>query len=248
MKLKFALLSLIAGVMISCGKDNEMQFEHYTLISDNCDKCVNVDIDIPLAKSSERKARKINDQLNSHIVKLIDFSDKGDAEDIKSAIKSFEKAQSQLLSEFPEAPAKWEARIKGELSDQTNDLISIHLDSYIYSGGAHGYGSESYLNFDPGTGDLLTADDLFKSTGSFQDFAEKKFRKDHGLKTDENINSQGFMFEEDRFVLPNNIGFTRDSLFLVYNPYEIAAYSEGRIYVGFKLAEVQEFLKVNNKP
>ena len=37
------------------------------------------------------------------------------------------------------------------------------------------------------------------------------------------------MFEEDRFSLPENLGFTPGGLELLYNPYEVASYADGPI-------------------
>src|SRR5690606_11666613 len=60
----------------------------------------------------------------------------------------------------------------------------------------------------------------------------------------ESINSTGFMFENDVFYLPRNIGFTDDGLLLVYERYEVASYADGPIRLTFPYPEIGRFLKL----
>ena len=76
-------------------------------------------------------------------------------------------------------------------------------------------------------------------------YNDKKFRNQKKLSADGNINSTGFLFENDVFALPNVIGFTANEMVLVYNPYEIASYVDGQTILKFKFSEVQEYLKLN---
>ena len=57
---------------------------------------------------------------------------------------------------------------------ESENLISIAIDSEVFTGGAHGYRSISYFNFDAHTGGSLEHKDLF--TQDFLNYAEKAFR------------------------------------------------------------------------
>ena len=113
--------------------------------------------------------------------------------------------------------------------------------SVIFTGGAHGYGSTSFFNFDPGTGETYEHRDLF--TADFVRFAESSFRDRYDIPEGDPINSTGFWFENDTFHLPINIGITKEKVILIYNSYEIASYADGDFRFEFPLEEVAAFLK-----
>ena len=117
------------------------------------------------------------------------------------------------------------------------------MNSEIFMGGAHGYRGLSFLNFDPGTGEVYSHQDIF--TPEFKDLVEKKFREEQSIPPEANINSTGFWFEDESFHLPSNIGFENNKVLLVYNAYEIAAYSAGDIYIEIPKEEIESYLKVN---
>ena len=114
----------------------------------------------------------------------------------------------------------------------------------LFTGGAHGYTSVSFLNFDPQTGELLTQKELFDP--SFSSFAEEVFRQKNGIPENEPINSTGFLFDEEKFQLPKNIGFSEKKVLLRYNPYEVASYADGSLLLEIPLEEARKYLKFDN--
>jgi len=81
------------------------------------------------------------------------------------------------------------------------------------------------LNFDKKKGLELENAELFKNSDNFQAFAEKMFRQKEAIPKDKSINYTGFMFEQDTFYLPENIGFTKEGLKLLYNKLKAIASS-----------------------
>jgi len=116
------------------------------------------------------------------------------------------------------------------------------LHSYIYTGGAHGYTSKRFLNFDKKKGVELDNSELFKNVEDFRIFAEEMFREKEEIPKDKSINYTGFMFEQDSFHLPENMGFTQKGLKLLYNPYEVASYSDGTIELVLPHSEIKRYL------
>ena len=70
---------------------------------------------------------------------------------------------------------------------------------------------------------ILDAVALLKDADAFTVFAESAFRKQYGISSDAPINSTGFMFEDNQFQLPQNMGLTPQGMVLHYNPYEAAS-------------------------
>jgi hypothetical protein len=83
---------------------------------------------------------------------------------------------------------------------------------------------------------------LFKDPGAFLEFAEASFRRQYSIPEDAPINSTGFMFEDNLFRLPRNIGFENEGIVLHYNPYEAASYADGALVLEFPMEQVGGFL------
>jgi hypothetical protein len=55
------------------------------------------------------------------------------------------------------------------------------------------------------------------------------------------------MFEKDSFYLPENIGFTKEGVKLLYNQYEVASYADGTIELTLPYNEVKKYLSTKIK-
>lgn len=163
---------------------------------------------------------------------------------IDDGIANFITAYRQSKSEFPDLAETYEITSTSSVSHDSNTLLSLEMETYSYWGGAHGYGSTTYLNFDKETGEQLDTKHLIKDEQKFKAMAEKMFRKQQDIPSKGNINETGYFFENDSFSLPENIGFEGDELVLIYNPYEVAAYAEGQIIIKIPKAEAGPFLSV----
>lgn len=203
--------------------------------------CTVISIDVPTAIGGGEVSGKINARLKEHIFSLAFSEEPSTATTYEAYAKEFIANQQQTAAEFQES-IPWRAIVAGSLQRESENIISIAVDSEIFTGGAHGYRSVSYFNFNPHTGDLLEHQDLF--TDQFLDYAEKAFREQYDIPEGESINSTGLWFENDSFHLPINIGFDEERVILVYNSYEVASYAEGEFRLELPLEEVQPFLKI----
>ena len=238
----FALFSVL--LMISCGKEEKLAFETKLFSNSNCVKCPEINIEIPEALDNRKISTTVNNALREEVISMLLFEEEVEIADIPTAISSFNNGYLDLQKKFPDESIPWEANIMAEIAYENNDLLTIKMDSYIFTGGAHGYGSTRFLNFEKNSGLELTRKDLFKNHRSFVDFAEELFREQENIPGDQSINSTGLMFELDEFYLPENIGFTVNGLSLLYNPYEVASYADGTIEMTIPFEEVQKFLAV----
>ena len=57
------------------------------------------------------------------------------------------------------------------------------------------------------------------------------------------INANGFMFENDKFQLPQTYFYTPNGFLLFYNVYEIASYAQGNFEVLIPYDEIKPYLK-----
>lgn len=188
-------------------------------------------------------AEKFNDTIHKRIFQVLD-SDFELSKDINVAVNDF--LENYILDKklFPDMSMPYEVNLWDTILHQNDELICLKSNIYEYTGGAHGYTSTTFLNFKP-SGDCYSVDELFNPKDSIVAIAEKYFRESQKI-TENSINKNGFWFENDKFALPQNIGFTKDSLILHYNPYEIAPYSFGSTEVKIPIKEIKNWIKIYN--
>lgn len=211
-------------------------------LGDTCASCPNVKITIPKALTDAKIDKVINNAVKEEVIYLLDFNDENNATDIESAIASFTKGYADLQHLFTDEGMTWEANITGSIAYEDDTILTIKLDSYLFTGGAHGYQTSHYLNFNKLKALEVDIEDLFKNTSNFEKYAETKFRAQEGIPKNGDINSTGFMFETGSFYLPQNIGYTQEGIQLFYEQYEIASYADGPILLTFPYSELQKYL------
>ncbi len=255
------LLSLFL-VLISCrddksdasvkqvkGDSEALSFHNQGLLPKDFETCKNAEcpkIRVNYLKFREDReaAKTMNKHNENHLVKIFNNTEEAtDAENVKLAVSEFIQDFQNFKNDFPESEADYEVEISQSVLSQTKNILVLKTDFYLFTGGAHGYGATHYSNFDIASGELLEKEDLFADLDAFRNFAEKEFRKEYEIPEAENINSQGFFFENDKFALPENIAVTKNRVILVYNSYEAASYAEGELKLSFPRNKVAQWLK-----
>ncbi|WP_419212957.1 PdaC/SigV domain-containing protein [Maribacter sp. X9] len=247
MKIRLIYL-LVLFVFFSCKKEDALTFEPYSISSESCEACSTVSISIPKALEKTKLSETINIALREEIIALLNFDEESDAQDIEGAVKAFIKDYQILNEKFPEESIPWEAKIKGTITFENKEILTIKLESYLFTGGAHGYDTVRFLNFKKVEGTELENQKLFINEEGFKAFAEAEFRKQEKIAAEAPINSSGFMFENEVFYLPENLGYTDKGVLLFYESYEIASYADGPITLTLPFQKVNPFLKFPIKP
>lgn len=244
MKIKsFFLFFLI--LIISCKNKEEAAYVPLNFSSDTCVDCASVAIEIFEFKNDTKLGEAINNALREEVVKQLNFDGNIKNASIDDAITAFKKEFQDLKSKYPHETMDWEAIIKSDITFENKEVLTIKLDTYIFTGGAHGHSSLRFLNFNKKKDALFENLQIFKQEDDFNHFAEIKFKLQEDIPQNTAINSTGFMFEDDIFYLPASLGFTKKGLQLIYNQYEIASYADGPIILTLPYNEIQEFLSVN---
>jgi len=228
--------------LISCQTESKLTFEPVQLQGENCEGCPKIEINIPNALDDSPVSEAINRSFHEEIISILSFTEDKTIDSADKALQSFTDSYKELKVKFPDE-VQWEAKIDGEVVYEDENIITLVLNSYSFTGGAHGYASTSFLNFDKRKGTELENWELFDDLDGFEDFAETKFRIQEKIPQDANINATGFMFEGDSFHLANNIGYTKEGIQLIYNQYEVASYADGPIVLILPFTEINLYLK-----
>ncbi|GAA4279320.1 hypothetical protein GCM10022259_40450 [Aquimarina mytili] len=230
----------------SCTKRKSFIFEKQNFATDqllDCktNDCASLEINLLKVVDDSQISSTINHEIEKVACAVLNTGDNQPQGTMKQAMQEFNSSYQKISTEFPDEIVPYEANIDCTLGFQCKDLISVVMDSYVFTGGAHGYGGVSYINFDPKTGKRISNKALFKSYTEFKKYAEKVFRSKHEILESESINSTGFFFENDAYALPENIGFTDKEVILFYNPYEISSYADGAIEIKLNKEDVASF-------
>lgn len=258
---KFFVSLLSSFLLIGCADekketenevDNALQFSTKTIEKslDNCEpelgECTFISLIFPEAKKGVGQAEEINKVIEHFLSETLNYQENEIPENPEDLVTNFIQNYKATAEEFPEYELPWEATINGKVMYENEQLIAMKFNTDMFTGGAHGYRSTRYFNFDAETGKLLSSDELFNS--DFVDYVEKDFRKKHDIAMDKDINSTGFSFEKGYFRLPLDIGITEKKVILHYNAYEIAPYATGSTILTYPKSEIESFLKLKKQP
>lgn len=245
------LVFFMMFLWMGCSNPQELkieQQEYYKKTSLPCQdhQCTEVSIEIPVVVEPEGAiATGINQVIFDEIAKIVSFDELPTLEQgYTSILDSFIKSYEDVKRDFPKEGAPWEARIKGEVIAKKTSLLSIAINHYVFSGGAHGYRGSQVYHFNPNTGMRYNTSDLFVDIEGFSKLVEERVREKWNIAPTAPINSTGLMFENDVFSLPLTIFVYQDSVVAYYNIYEIASYADGPTEIAFTYDEVRPYMAV----
>ena len=129
--------------------------------------------------------------------------------------------------------------VDGEVTHQSSEVISIALNTYKNTGGAHGNSIISFLNFNPLDGALYTKEDVLEYMDDLKILVKKHFQKAVEEETE-----SGIELEKGSFKLPETIGFSEEGIICVYNQHELEAYSLKMLEFTIPFNEVSKYLLI----
>ena len=130
---------------------------------------------------------------------------------------------------FAVAKPRWEVVLEAGVRRETPQLVVVQLDSYVFSGGAHGASTTQYLNWLPKVDRLLTLETMILPNMSSK--FEQALRRQHAewLKTNTVAQENPAAYAKEwPFTMSDNVALLAEGLAVTYDPYVLAPYSFGR--------------------
>lgn len=120
--------------------------------------------------------------------------------------------------------------------------IAVHEE---YNGGAHPNTFVNITNFDSGSGDEITLNDIFKEGYEEQliTFLTEQLMKETNAATIEELHEKGFLFFDTEMFVSNNFILGEDNITFLYNRYEIAPYAYGEISLTLDYTTLKDIMK-----
>lgn len=142
--------------------------------------------------------------------------------------KSF-RGLSELANAFwKTAEDRYEIVLGAEVKRVTPSIVVIELNSYLYSGGAHGMSTTQYINWTPPYDRILTLDDLVLP-GRMRAF-EAVLKKQHAKWLETNEFSQSDKSEYLKtwpFQFSDNAALMKDGIAVTFDHYVLGPYALG---------------------
>ncbi len=186
--------------------------------------CVNIKFEYPLAKGTD-VSELINEQIQASLSDIFTMNSEEQASSL-----SLDQLADTVIAEYkiarqemPEFTMEYHFEVKGKVLLQNEQLVSIELPAYTFTGGAHPNSFVTLLNFDLDQQKLLERDDIIADTSALKKLGEAAF---FNARKEDDAPKDVYFWDSDYF-LPANIALTDKGLYFYYNPYEAAAYVFG---------------------
>ncbi len=198
----------------------------------DCDKpdtlifnCAHVNFNYPALKDGSDSLRQaVNAWAHEFMTSWVSMAEEPDNQPpLEDAINSFFNMHTEQVKEMPDGPAYYEAETTDTVLLNDGKYLTLKLDGYSYTGGAHPNASAAVATWDVAAAKKITPDMLVTDLNALQLLAEKKFREQQA-----DAFANGFNFDETSpFKLADNIGLLKDGLYFCYVPYEVGSYAMG---------------------
>lgn len=165
---------------------------------------------------------------------------------------TLDEAATRFIGEYEKVRASqkeylytWEAMVTGEVLLDQPRLVTVSIDSYFFTGGAHGMTLTQNMVFDAATGKQLGLADFFAPgfETALDRLIDIRFRQMRGLAPGDTLTGEkGGLFEN---VIRHNENFavTGSGIRFLYNQYDIAPYAAGQITIDLSFDELKGILK-----
>lgn len=220
-------------VLISCKNEpilthSSVFFTESELAICELETCPSITIEYPLFKETNAASQVFNSGIKRKILYGLYLGENtpDTTATIAEAAKEFVIASRDHKTEF-DLDLDYEADVSIFEIYRDEQLICFEENFYQYTGGAHGMSATFFLVAEIGTGNIISAQDLFADYEGFSKVAEKEFRRQRGLSLDVPLDETEYWFEEGEFYLPYSPGINETGFQFIYQPYDIAPYSEG---------------------
>lgn len=201
-----------------------------------------VEFNYPLF-SGDAAAVAVLNRLIQDVLLSTTFGDSVDL-DVKEAAQRFIDEYRYATEDEPELDESWELRVDVAVAFQSDAVVSLRVDEYFFTGGAHGDYSTVFYNVEPNSGRLLRLADFITSGSEerLEQIAERKFRNTYRIADGHSYEDAGYWFENNVFYLTDNMLVLPDGFLFLYNRYEIAPFAAGAVELSLSYDELAEVL------
>jgi hypothetical protein len=212
------------------------------IVSVDVEKTDTVDLGYAYPKFSGLRDAQVEAKINADLMQQISVAgekSKGDAADYCASLPA------------PTSADDWVCRYGFEedyksFTQLGDRILSVRLETYLYSGGAHGNTVVEFINYDLATGEKIDWRSVFAPgadyLGAIANYATADIKKQ--LLIGEDSMTQADWIEKGSAPTAENysgncVGFDQKGLIVVYQQYQVAAYAQGAVEVNIPYSELK---------
>ncbi|MNI27783.1 Anti-sigma-V factor RsiV [compost metagenome] len=193
-------------------KENELTFGTTTIAKVDSSITVNY----PQLNGFANKA--IQQKINDFLKKEVEANVAAAAKELSDALKD----QSEIKADNPDlmvSPVSYEGNYTVSYNEQGK--LSLYMDYYLYTGGAHGMDLRTPYTFDLATGDLLTLQDVAGNKPDYVSIINDSIQKQIAMERVPLLETFKTIEPDRHFFLKHN------EVVIYFEPYEYTAYADG---------------------
>jgi hypothetical protein len=186
----------------------------------------------------------LNDTVNSRLLDIYSNGDKPD-KSLQEQAKNFVGTYMADTVHKNNPDMVYTLESTAAVVRQDSSLITIQIDGYVFSGGAHGSTYTGFLNWNTKANKKIGLNDLFSPgyEAKLRAIGEKIFRADEKLSDTSSL--RNYFFKDQKFSLNDNFLITPVGIQFLYNEYEIKSYAEGQTTLLIPYTQIKSLLRPN---
>ena len=204
-----------------------------TLRKENCLRdsvCATLDLSYPVLTGGTATTAAINDSIEAFVYLVTE------ANPNLPLPLAIDSAALKMLAQLREDDAirnrdysmSYVNELKSKVLWQTSRYLSLEMNTYSFSGGAHGMYGTLLETFDLTTGQPLALTAVIRDTAALRPLLEKAFVADKQTEAPD-VSLRDLVFPEfQQLPMPAIYCIVPEGVRFVYNPYEVASYAVGQ--------------------
>ncbi len=209
---------------------------------------INLTYPVMIGYPNEEAQQKINNfimdfYLNGSMEGDSIFSDLDDRAD--SFIEDYKQEVEEDSGFYTDYKPVYENNEFTNIAFNSDNILSLEIIEYLFTGGAHGNSSFSLSSFSLETGKQIKLDDIFSGDyrNELDEIGEKIFREHYQADSTQSLYDQGFFGFENGFALNDNFDLYKNGIKFQFNPYEAGAYVLGAPEVFIPYSEIRNIIR-----
>ncbi|MBC7773863.1 MAG: DUF3298 and DUF4163 domain-containing protein [Phycisphaerae bacterium] len=205
------------------------QFSKRHCVDEAKDLCAAFKISYPVFSGGDAAtAEALNKSVQNYVLSAVGGNGQSSfAQALDSAGQQFIQMFTDDLKDIPEISMGYSTEITDTVSLLNSKVVTIQMDGYSFTGGAHPNPFGLLLSYDLTKGAKpLEITDLVSDTNAVRPALEKAYKILKGLKETDPLGDVVYP-EIKQIPMPANVGVAAEGIRFFYNAYEIAPYAVG---------------------
>ena len=185
------------------------------------------------------------DSLDHWVQHILIQTQPGDSVDLEGFAAELISQYQEMRLDHGGPMIAWFYENEVQVTWDSLDVVSMLSTADMYTGGAHGTWRKEWCVFDVRSGRRLALGDLIGAAArdTLLAMGERAFRRAHDIPDELSVSEAGYLFPDDRFMLPANFGIDGNGLVFHFNEGEVAGHADGPTTIAIAWDEIAGYIR-----